>query len=323
MVLFRNGVRQALRRAGYHASFVCRPPFRRHHGQRLAPAPVAGGRLPAGRATCARTVRPRRRSARCAPGAVRPPARTGWPACWRTPRAWRRVCTPRINAYGRFRPTRDGAAGALWGVTTAARCCACWVNLGDGGTRIENRIGEPMANPYLALAAQAIAGLDGCSAARPGPRHRRRPMPPARRRCRPRWAGAGGACGRRAACSRPGPTHGHDVPGRQAHEVTARYAQAPDPAAWERREYFSRNDPHPPQTINAHRPTAARHNRDAVAAGSGQSLMRRPWRRHRPASPPTAAACLSCATCHVIVPPRPGLALLPPPDEADEAACSR
>ena len=27
MVLFRNGVRQALRRAGYHASFVCRPPF--------------------------------------------------------------------------------------------------------------------------------------------------------------------------------------------------------------------------------------------------------------------------------------------------------
>src|SRR5205085_5806178 len=27
MVSFRNGVTQALRRAGYHASFVCRPPF--------------------------------------------------------------------------------------------------------------------------------------------------------------------------------------------------------------------------------------------------------------------------------------------------------
>jgi glutamine synthetase len=27
MVLFRNGVKQALRRAGYHASFVCKPPF--------------------------------------------------------------------------------------------------------------------------------------------------------------------------------------------------------------------------------------------------------------------------------------------------------
>jgi glutamine synthetase len=27
MVLFRNGVKQALRRAGYHATFMCRPPF--------------------------------------------------------------------------------------------------------------------------------------------------------------------------------------------------------------------------------------------------------------------------------------------------------
>jgi glutamine synthetase len=27
MVLFRNAVRQALRRAGYHATFMCRPPF--------------------------------------------------------------------------------------------------------------------------------------------------------------------------------------------------------------------------------------------------------------------------------------------------------
>lgn len=27
MVLFRNGVRQALQRAGYHATFMCRPPF--------------------------------------------------------------------------------------------------------------------------------------------------------------------------------------------------------------------------------------------------------------------------------------------------------
>ena len=27
MVSFRGGVTQALRRAGYHASFACRPPF--------------------------------------------------------------------------------------------------------------------------------------------------------------------------------------------------------------------------------------------------------------------------------------------------------
>ena len=32
---------------------------------------------------------------------------------------------------------------------------------GDGATRIENRIGEPAANPYLYMAAQVHAGLDG------------------------------------------------------------------------------------------------------------------------------------------------------------------
>ena len=31
----------------------------------------------------------------------------------------------------------------------------------DNGTRIENRIGEPAANPYLYLASQIHAGLDG------------------------------------------------------------------------------------------------------------------------------------------------------------------
>jgi glutamine synthetase len=32
---------------------------------------------------------------------------------------------------------------------------------GDAATRIENRVGEPMANPYLYIAAQIHAGLSG------------------------------------------------------------------------------------------------------------------------------------------------------------------
>jgi glutamine synthetase len=32
---------------------------------------------------------------------------------------------------------------------------------GDPSTRLENRVGEPGANPYLAMAAQIAAGLDG------------------------------------------------------------------------------------------------------------------------------------------------------------------
>ena len=33
--------------------------------------------------------------------------------------------------------------------------------VGDKGSRIENRIGDPAANPYLYLASQLLAGLDG------------------------------------------------------------------------------------------------------------------------------------------------------------------
>jgi glutamine synthetase len=32
---------------------------------------------------------------------------------------------------------------------------------GDRATRLENRIGEPAANPYLYMASQILAGLDG------------------------------------------------------------------------------------------------------------------------------------------------------------------
>ena len=32
---------------------------------------------------------------------------------------------------------------------------------GDPGTRLENRVGEPAANPYLYMASQVHAGLDG------------------------------------------------------------------------------------------------------------------------------------------------------------------
>ena len=32
---------------------------------------------------------------------------------------------------------------------------------GDRATRLENRIGEPAANPYLYMASQVLSGLDG------------------------------------------------------------------------------------------------------------------------------------------------------------------
>ena len=41
---------------------------------------------------------------------------------------------------------------------------------GDPASRVENRVGEPAANPYLYMAAQIFSGLDGIANRRdPGP----------------------------------------------------------------------------------------------------------------------------------------------------------
>jgi glutamine synthetase len=41
---------------------------------------------------------------------------------------------------------------------------------GDSATRLENRVGEPAANPYLYMSSQILAGLDGVDRALdPGP----------------------------------------------------------------------------------------------------------------------------------------------------------
>jgi glutamine synthetase len=160
MVLFRNGVKQALRRAGYHASFVCRPPFPNvmasgwhlHHSlvdrqrggnafARAAPAPrttaldaehtlsAVGARWLAGLLAHARAMAP--------------------------------LCTPTVNGFGRFRPHALAPVGVQWGRDNRGAMLRVIGAAGDPGTRIENRIGEPMANPYLYFAAQVHAGLDG------------------------------------------------------------------------------------------------------------------------------------------------------------------
>lgn len=42
---------------------------------------------------------------------------------------------------------------------------------GDPATRVENRVGDPAANPYLLVASQIFSGLDGIE-------HNRTPPPP-------------------------------------------------------------------------------------------------------------------------------------------------
>ena len=67
----------------------------------------------------------------------------------------------RSTATGATAPSRWPPTAPTGRATTAARCCACSAAQDKAPSRIENRIGEPTANPYLYLASQLFAGLDG------------------------------------------------------------------------------------------------------------------------------------------------------------------
>ena len=78
--------------------------------------------------------------------------------------------TPSINGYRRVKPHSLAPIGATWAVDNRAAMIRVQGRVGDPGSHIENRSGEPTANPYLYMASQLIAGLDGIeSRTDPGP----------------------------------------------------------------------------------------------------------------------------------------------------------
>jgi glutamine synthetase len=160
MVLFRNGVRQALRRAGYHATFMCRPPFPNiissgwHLHQSLVEAD--GGRNAFQRET------PRAGSTPADAAHTLSDLGSHYLAgLLEHARAMAVFCTPTVNGFGRFRPNALAPQSVLWGRDNRGAMLRVIGQCGDAGTRIENRIGEPSANPYLYMASQIHAGLDG------------------------------------------------------------------------------------------------------------------------------------------------------------------
>lgn len=69
--------------------------------------------------------------------------------------------TPTINGYARFRANSLAPDRATWGYDHRGAMLRVLGGPGDPATRLENRTGEPSANPYLFIAAQIAAGLDG------------------------------------------------------------------------------------------------------------------------------------------------------------------
>jgi len=69
--------------------------------------------------------------------------------------------TPTINGYKRFAPMSFAPDRASWAVENRGAMIRVLGGPGDETTHLENRVGEPCANPYLYMAAQLAAGLDG------------------------------------------------------------------------------------------------------------------------------------------------------------------
>jgi glutamine synthetase len=72
------------------------------------------------------------------------------------------LCVPTVNGYrrmaGQFSLSPDHA---VWSVENRGSFIRALGAPGDESTHVENRVGEPCANPYLYIAAQAAAGTDG------------------------------------------------------------------------------------------------------------------------------------------------------------------
>lgn len=69
--------------------------------------------------------------------------------------------TPTVNGYRRYRPNSLAPDRATWCYDHRGVMVRVLGGPGDAATRLENRVGEPAANPYLYIASQIAAGLDG------------------------------------------------------------------------------------------------------------------------------------------------------------------
>jgi glutamine synthetase len=159
MILFRAATKQIARRHGFSASFMCRPA--------LPNVFASGWHLHLS------LVDSRRRS-----NAFVGDAREGLSATGlhflggllAHAHAATAFTTPTVNGYRRYRAYALAPDRVVWARDNRGVMVRVLGQLGEASTHLENRIGEPAANPYLYIAAQIYAGLDGIAHHRdPGP----------------------------------------------------------------------------------------------------------------------------------------------------------
>ena len=149
MMLFRSAVKQMCRRMGYHATFMCRP--------NVPNVMSSGWHLH-------QSLRDRRSGANAFVSDAEPLSETGvhfLGGLLAHARAAAAFTTPTVNGYKRYRAYALAPDRVIWARDNRGVMVRVLGGAGDLATRLENRIGEPAANPYLYMASQIITGMDG------------------------------------------------------------------------------------------------------------------------------------------------------------------
>jgi glutamine synthetase len=161
MVLLRSAMKQVAHRHGYLVSFMCRPGL---------PNVLASG-WHLHQSLIDLKMRSNDFVSYNAAEPLSPIGRSFLAGLVANARAAAAFATPTLNGYKRYHGINSMAPiQAVWGRDNRGAMVRLMGATGDPATHLENRVGEPLANPYLYMASQIFAGLDGIARKlKPGP----------------------------------------------------------------------------------------------------------------------------------------------------------
>jgi len=154
VLLFRTATRQICRRLGYFATFMCRPALKGYYAsgwhlhQSLTDA-----------ASGANVFMPKQAHEPLSPTGL---AYLAGLLEYAVPSTV--FAIPTVNGYRRVRPNSLAPDRAVWACDHRGGMIRVLGGAGDTTTRLENRAGEPAANPYLYILSQIVTGGAGVEA---------------------------------------------------------------------------------------------------------------------------------------------------------------
>ena len=148
-VLFRTMVKEVCFRRGMHASFMPKPalPNAAANGWHLHQSLITNSGNPA--------FMPNEEG-------LQSNEANGWIAgLLENAKACCLLTNPTVNSYKRFTPYQLAPNLIQWGRDNRGAMLRVLMHPDDPASRIENRVADTSANPFYAIAAQIVAGLDG------------------------------------------------------------------------------------------------------------------------------------------------------------------